>query len=88
MKKANTKTDFTNDKINILGQEIDIKFTTSGHYSAPVSKRYEALNKFSEENYDSILLSIDNIALKTRNEKEKLQRNYINSSDTLVPVRF
>ena len=33
IKKANTKTDFTNDKINILGQ--DNRFTTSGHYSIP-----------------------------------------------------
>ena len=46
MKKANTKIDFTNDKINILRQEMDIRFTTSGHYSIPISKCYEALNKF------------------------------------------
>ena len=38
MKKANTKTDFTDDKINISGQEINIRFTTSGHYSIPISK--------------------------------------------------
>ena len=31
-----------------------------------------ALNKFSEENYDNIFLSIDNIALKTQNEKRKI----------------
>ena len=43
---------------------------------------------FSEENYDIIFLSIDNIALKTQNEKTKLQKNYTNSSDTLVPVKF
>ena len=40
MKKTNTKIDVTNDKINILGQEIDIRFTTSGHYSIPISKCY------------------------------------------------
>ena len=40
MKKANTKIDVTNDRINILGQEIDIRFTTSGHYSIPISKCY------------------------------------------------
>ena len=89
LKKANTKIDFTNDKLNILGQEIDIKFKTSGHYTIPISKSYEALNKFSEESYDNILLSIDNIALKRRNKKkEKLQKNYINCSDTLAPVKL
>ena len=40
MKKTNTKIDVTNDKINILGEEIDIRFTTSGHYSIPISKCY------------------------------------------------
>lgn len=33
MKKANTTTDFMNDKVNILGQGIGIGFTNSGHYS-------------------------------------------------------
>ena len=29
MKKADTTIDFTNDKINIFGQEMDMKFTSS-----------------------------------------------------------
>ena len=33
MKKADTKIDFTKDKINVSGQGIDIKFTSSDHYS-------------------------------------------------------
>ena len=41
-------------------------------------------NKFSEENYDSVLLSIDDIALKTKNKKrkiaEKLHRQFGHSS--------
>ena len=88
MKKANTKIDFTNDKINILGQEMDIGFMTSGHYSIPISKCYEALIKFSEENYDNDLSSVDNIALKTRNEKrkiaEKLQKQFGHSSTSKI----
>ena len=94
MKKANTNIDFTNDKVHILGQEIDIRFTTSGHYSIPISKCYEALNKFSEENYNNIFLSIDNIALKTRNEKRKIagklhkQFRYSNTSKILKLVKI
>ena len=45
MKKANTNIDFMNDKINFPGQEIDIRFTPSGHHSVPISKCYEALRK-------------------------------------------
>ena len=94
MKKANTNIDFTNDKVHILGQEIDIRFTTSGHYSIPISKCYEALNKFSEENYNNIFLSIDNIALKTRNEKRKIagklhkQFRHSNTSKILKLVKI
>ena len=69
VKKANTKVDLTNDKISILGQEMDIRFTTSGHYSILMSKRYENLNKYSQENYDNFSLSNDHVALKTPNEK-------------------
>ena len=54
---------------------MDIRFTSSGHYSIPISKSYEALNKFSVKNYDSILLSIDNITLKTQNEARKIAEN-------------
>ena len=38
MKKAQTKIDFTKDKINILSQKMDIKFTSSGHYSIPIAR--------------------------------------------------
>ena len=69
MKKANTTTDFMNDKVNILGQGIGIGFTNSGHYSI----QYE----FNNENCDSILLSID------RNYRI-LQKTYINNLDTPV----
>ena len=64
-KKKNTKTDFKNDRISILGQEMDISFGNSRHFSIPISKCYEALDRFSEENYDSNLSSVDNVALKT-----------------------
>ena len=86
MKK--TTIDFTNDKINILGQGIDIGFKTSGLYSILISKCYETLNKFSNENYDSILLPIEKIALKLSNEKrkivEKLHKRFRNSSTSNI----
>ena len=66
MKKASTKIDFTRDKKNILGQEMDIRFIFSIHYSIPISKSYEASNKLREENYNSILLSIDKTKCKKK----------------------
>ena len=32
MKKANTVMDFTNDRVQMLGQDVDLKVTKSGHY--------------------------------------------------------
>lgn len=51
---------------------MDIRFTTSGYYSISRSKSHEVLSKFSEENYDTNLLSIGKVALKTSNEKLKI----------------
>ena len=39
-KDAMKKADFTNDKINIFGQEMDMKFTSSRHYLIHISKSY------------------------------------------------
>ena len=71
MKKAETKIDFTKDKINILGQEMDIKFTLSGHYSIPISKTYEALNESDQNQSNNIFLSI-NISRKMVSEKKTI----------------
>ena len=69
MKMVETKIDFTKDKINILGQEMDIKFTSSGHYSIPISKTSKALNEFDQNQSNNIFLSIDNMSKKTVSEK-------------------
>ena len=84
MKKADTEIDFTKDKINILEQDIDIKLTSSGHYWSYVSKTYEALNAYNENNTNKIVLSIENINNRTTNEKkrvtEKLHKQFGHAS--------
>ena len=50
MKKAETKIDFTKGKINILGQEMDIKFTLSGHYSIPSGRHTKHLMNLTKIN--------------------------------------
>ena len=37
MEKAETTINFVNDTVNILGETIDLEFTSSGHYMIPVS---------------------------------------------------
>ena len=38
MKKAGMMIDFTNDSVQIFGFHINLKITSSGHYTIPLSK--------------------------------------------------
>ena len=37
MKKATTVVDFQNDKVTMFGKDINLKFTSSGHYVIPLN---------------------------------------------------
>ena len=94
MKKADT-TDFTKDKVKILGQEMDMKFTSSGHYLIPISKSYEVWNEFDENNSKSMLLSIENISNRTTlrekqsiAEKSHKQFGHASSDKTLKLIKL
>lgn len=47
--KANTKINFTNDKVNLFDKEANIWFTSSGHYAIPLRDSCKALDSDSEE---------------------------------------
>ena len=68
MKKANTKIDFKQDKVIIFGREINIKFTSIGHYCIKLH------NYFSEENYvkSNIVLFCKSITKSSSLEKQKI----------------
>ena len=73
------------NQLNILGQGVAIKFTSSRHYSVLISKRYEALDKFTEENSKSIFLSTDNksdrqVSKKKKENSRKLHNQFGNSN--------
>ena len=38
MKRGNTQIDFASDKINILGLDVQVIFSTSGHYCIPIGR--------------------------------------------------
>ena len=38
MKRANTQIEFASDKINILGRDLQVIFSTSGHYCIPIGR--------------------------------------------------
>ena len=45
---------------------------SSGHYTIPITKTYETLNKFDENNTESILLTTSSITTKTVSGKNKI----------------
>ena len=49
MKKAETIIDFVNDTVNILGETIDLEFTSSGNYMTPISKPLISPSVFQTE---------------------------------------
>ena len=73
MKKANTKIDFTNDKVNIFGKEVDLQFTSSGNYAIPLRDSCKDLDSDLEESQlTEVLLTIDDIARKSNKEKQQI----------------
>ena len=64
MRKADTKIDFSSDKANMFGTEIDLTFTQSGHYFIPLI----------EENINVTL--IQNISADTDKVAMKLHKQF------------
>ena len=67
---------------------MDMKFTSNGHYLISISKSYEVLNEFNENNMKSILLSIENVSNRTLREKqsigEKLHKQFGHTSSNKI----
>ena len=88
MKKTDTTIDFTKDNINILGQEMNMKFTLKEHYLIPISKSCEELNEFDENNTKSILLSFESVSNGTLRKKqsvaEKLRKQFGHASSNKI----
>ena len=67
MKEAGTKLDFHSDTVNMFGEDIPLRFTSSGHYCIPISAKHEILN-----NKEKVFLTIKDLDSKTIEEKERI----------------
>ena len=66
MKRAETKINFTNDQVTMLGQTLDLQFTTSGHYAV-------SLGRNEKKNIESVFLEIEELDIdKKRKACQKL----------------
>ena len=50
MKKHDVKIGFAIDKVSFLNQNVDIVFTSSGHYAIPLSRTEQLLDHFDKNN--------------------------------------
>ena len=78
MKRANTKIDFASDKINMFGNDIDVCFTSGGHYCIRIGKLGTMQQR---EIKDTIVVMLgDTLHTKTTEEKKamaiKLHRQF------------
>ena len=59
VKKSNVKIDFANDKVNILGKEVDLQFLSSGYYAISLKDSCKDLESDLEESQlTEVLLTI------------------------------
>ena len=73
MKKANTVIDFQNDKISMFGKEINLKFTSSGHYAIPINSNSRVAYHDSREKSIPVYFSnLDKIEHANYSEKNKM----------------
>ena len=72
MKKSDVKIDFARDKVNLLSQNVDIVFTSSGHYAISISRTEQLFDHFYKNNEsERVLLTIITLWTK-KNYKETL----------------
>ena len=72
MKKGDVKIGFAIDKVSFLNQNVDIVFTSSGHYAIPLSRTEQLLDHFDKNNEsERVLLTINELSSKSPEKKKK-----------------
>ena len=77
MQKANTKLDPENNKATMFGREIDLTFTTSGHYCIPLGRLSNAMQSKHDQssNLKVVLLNSSKIDNLSSVDKKKFAVN-------------
>ena len=72
MKRANTQIDFASDKINILGHDVQVIFSTSGHYCIPTGRLNSSGMGSTEEIKEEVNLFCKELSEKTVSQKQRI----------------
>ena len=72
MKKANTQIDFASDKINILVRDVQVIFSTSGHYCISIGRLNSSGMDSTEEVKEEVNLYCKEHSEKTVSQKQRI----------------
>ena len=71
--RAGTKIDFISNKVIIFGKEINLQFTSSGHYPILLNDYHKDLKLLIDESkFTEVLLTLDTIEKKSTKEKQQI----------------
>ena len=62
MKRAGTELNFKDDTVSILGQNLPLRVTNSGHYALPISRNQYLLEKVKRNSHVNVTLSTSNLS--------------------------
>ena len=87
LKKARSQIDFINDKINILGQEVTLGISESGHYLLPLGRHKQVLIEADRKENSKITLHASASKLDPQETASKLHRQFAHPApDKLVKL--
>ena len=72
MKRANTQIAFASDKINILGRDVQVIFSTSGHYCRPIGRLNSSGIGSTEEVKEEVNLFCNELSEKAVSQKQRI----------------
>ena len=92
MKRGNTQIDFASDKMNILDRDVQVIFSTSGHYCIPIGRLNLSGMGSTDQVKEDVNLFCKELSEKTVCQKqriaEKLHRQFSHAKSDNLKVLF
>ena len=83
MKTTHTQINFAEDEVTMLGNTLNLQFTSSGHYSVPICKPKQVILQNKDQPEVSVMFTM---VSKTTEEKRKTAINLFAHSDRLIKL--
>ena len=71
MKKAGSKLEFCHDTVTMLGENVKLSFTESGHYCIPISNKKQLISQNGKDQV-KVVLHVSDLSSKGTEEKRQM----------------